>query len=163
MQVIKVKASCVYCRNKSIIRKGYYYTKSKPRKHKRYYCIICKKGLNFRRRNMVKTWDTKICRVVINLINKKTYDNSKFDNRKIPFYSSRGIVRCIYKKYKIKIGKTTVHRLIREMRIQSDRINFESKIIQLNGNFGQLELQPDDEILNKKILNQAGLYNNNIF
>ena len=148
MQVIKVKASCIYCRNKFLIRKGYYYTKSRPRKHRRYYCIVCKKGLNFRRRNTIRTWDTKISREVINLINKKTLDNSKYDNRKVPFYSSRGIVRCIYKKYKVKIGKTTVHKLIKEVRIQPDVINFESDNIQLDENFDQLKFQPDDEILN---------------
>ena len=115
------RTRCPKCWNKTLSRKGKYFTQRKPHWHNRFFCSSCKRSCTFNKRIVVSRWDLKVNIAVMRLVNLKTLNQSKYDNRKIPYLSSRKICDIIKKKYKINISKTAVAKLIKKYRkIDSD-------------------------------------------
>ena len=113
-----VRERCLYCRQRTLSRRGYYYTKSKPRKHKRFFCSNCNRSVFFSQRRGIKRWDWLIYQAVKRLINERRIEINKYDGKKSPFYSSREITKIIYQTHhKKRVGKTTVSKLIKKFRV----------------------------------------------
>ena len=78
MLIRNVIARCPKCKEKKLIKKGYYYTKAKPRKHRRYYCMSCERGVSFTRRK-VRGWSPAIYKEILILINRQRFPITKYD------------------------------------------------------------------------------------
>lgn len=113
---IKVRMECPSCKQKTLRKAGYYYTRRKPRRHTRFICKNCGKSTSVRQ-GFARSWDAKVNKRVKILINEKTLFSSKYDNRKIPYYSSRAIKEIIRRRYRINISKSAIAVLIKKFRV----------------------------------------------